>query len=147
MPMNPPENMTRVTPNIFYDDVESALEFLSKTFGFETRMSIPGSDDQIIHAEMQIQDGVIMMSPAADNESWASPQSQSGRVTQSLFVYVDDVDEHCSKARSTGAEIVSELEDMFWGDRTYVATDLEGHRWTFAQRTKDVDLTDMPLPS
>ena len=143
MPANPPENMTRVTPNVFYDDVASALEFLAKTFGFETRMALPGPEGKILHAEMQIQDGVIMMSPAADNESWASPKSQGGRVTQSLYVYVDDVDAHCARARSAGAEIVSEPEDMFWGDRTYVATDPEGHRWTFAQRTKDVDPSDM----
>ena len=146
MPMNPPDNMTRVTPNVFYDDLGSALEFIGKTFRFETRMAMPGPGGKIIHAEMQIQDGVIMMSPAADNESWASPRSQGGRVTQSLYVYVDDLDGHCSKARSAGAEIVAEPEDMFWGDRTYVATDPEGHRWTFAERTKDVDPSDMQAP-
>ena len=143
MPKNPPENMTRVTSNVFYDDLGSALEFLAKSFGFETRMTVPGPEGRVVHAEMQIQDGVIMMSPAADNESWASPQSQGGRVTQSLYVYVDDVDGHCSRARAAGAEIVSEPKDMFWGDRTYVATDPEGHRWTFAERTKDVDPADM----
>ena len=143
MPQNPPENMPRVTPNLFYDDMAAALEFLGKAFGFETRMSMPGPDGKIMHAEMEIQDGVVMMSPTGDNESWTNPRSQSGLVTQSLYIYVDDVDRHCAQARAGGATIVSELEDMFWGDRTYVATDPEGHRWTFAQRTRDVDPADM----
>ena len=76
MPANPPVNMPRITPNVFYDDLAAALEFLSKAFGFETRMSIPGPDGSIVHAEMQVQDGVVMMSPAGDSASWASPKSQ-----------------------------------------------------------------------
>ena len=147
MPANPPVHMPRITPNVFYDDLAAALEFLSKAFGFETRMSMPGPDGSIMHAEMQVQDGVIMMSPTGDSESWSSPKSQDGRVTQSLYIYVDDVDGHCTKARSGGAEIIAELEDMFWGDRTYVATDPEGHRWTFAEHTRDIDPADMQPPS
>ena len=143
MPANPPENMPRITPNVFYDDPASALEWLSKAFGFETRMSMPGPDGGVIHAEMQVQDGVIMMSPTAQTEQWKSPKSLSGSVTQSLYVYVDDVDAHHAKARSAGAAILSDLEDMFWGDRTYVAEDPEGHRWTFAQHTRDVAPEDM----
>ena len=137
MPANPPENMPRVTPNVFYDDLGAALDWLGKAFGFEKRMSIPGSDGGLIHAEMQFADGVIMMSPTSDQETWTSPRSIDGAVTIGLYVYVDDVDAHCEKARSAGAKIVAELEDMFWGDRTYVAEDLERHRWTFAEHKRD----------
>ncbi len=147
MPANPPDNMPRITPNVFYDDPASALEWLSKAFGFETRMSMPGPDGGVIHAEMQVQDGVIMMSPTGTTEQWKSPKSLSGSVTQSLYVYVDDIDAHHAKASSAGARIVAELEDMFWGDRTYVAEDPEGHRWTFAQHTRDVSPEDMKPPA
>ena len=64
MPAKPPNGMPRVTPNVFYDDPAAALEWLGKTFGFEVRNSMAGPDGGIIHAEMQIDDGVIMMSPA-----------------------------------------------------------------------------------
>ena len=67
MPSNPPENMPRISPNVFYDDLGAALDWLGKAFGFETRMSMPGPDGHLIHAEMQIADGVIMMSPTSDN--------------------------------------------------------------------------------
>ena len=42
-----------------------------------------------------------------------------------------------SPEKPAGAEIVSDPETMFWGDRTYVARDLAGHRWTFAQVVKE----------
>ena len=146
MPANPPENMPRITPNIFYDDPGAALDWLGKAFAFETRMSMPGPDGSVMHAEMQVADSVVMMSPTAATEEWKSPKGLAGSVTQTLYVYVDDLDAHCAQARGAGAEILSEPEDMFWGDRTYVARDLEGHRWTFAEHTRDVAPEDMKPP-
>ncbi len=147
MPANPPENMPRITPNVVYDDPAAALDWLSKTFGFTQRMAMPGPDGGIMHAEMEIADGVIMLSPTSAGPEWSSPASRGGTVTQSLYIYVDDVDAHCAAAKSAGAEIVAELEDMFWGDRTYVAVDPEGHRWAFAQHTRDVAPEDMQPPN
>ena len=146
MPANPPENMPRIIPNVFYDDPAAALEWLSKSFGFETRSSMAGPDGGIMHAEMQVADSAFMMGPTSARPEWQSPKSLGGKVTISLYVYVDDVDAHCARARSAGAKIVSELETMFWGDRTYVAEDLEGHRWTFSQHVKDVAPEDMQPP-
>ena len=147
MPANPPDNMPRITPNIFYDDPASALEWLAKAFAFETRLSLPGPDGAIIHAEMQVADSAIMMRPTSANEQWKSPKSLAGSMTQGLYVYVDNVDAHCARARAAGAKIQSEPEEMFWGDRIYVVEDLEGHRWTFAQRTRDVAPEDMKPPA
>ena len=147
MPANPPENMPRIAPNVFYDDPAAALEWLTKAFGFTTRSSMPGPDGGIMHAEMQVEDSSIMMSPTSGSDAWRSPQSLGGAVTVSLYVYVDDVDAHCARARSAGAAIVSEPENMFWGDRTYVVEDPEGHRWTFAQHVSDVAPEDMKPPA
>ena len=143
MPAKPPNDMPRITPNLFYDDIGAAIEWLAKAFGFETKMSLTGEDGAITHAEMFVEDSLVMMSPAADHASWQAPKSRGGSVSQSLYVYVDDVDAHCDRARSAGATIDSEPEDMFWGDRTYVALDPEGHRWTFAQFVRDVDPSEM----
>ena len=147
MPANPPDNTPRIIPNVFYDDPASALEWLAKAFGFETRLSMPGPDGKIMHAEMQVADSAIMMSPTSATEEWKSPKSLTGSVTQGLYVYVDDLDAHCARARAAGAKIRSDPEDMFWGDRTYVVEDLERHRWTFAQHTRDVAPEDMKPPA
>jgi uncharacterized glyoxalase superfamily protein PhnB len=50
----------------------------------------------------------------------------------------DGLDEHCARARAAGAIIAAEPEDQFYGDRTYRAIDLEGHRWTFAAKVREV---------
>jgi len=61
MPKNPPENMPRITPYLYFEDVVSALDWLARTFGFRERLRMPGADGRITHAEMELADGVIMM--------------------------------------------------------------------------------------
>jgi SAM-dependent methyltransferase len=79
-----------------------------------------------------------MIGPAgSDHHDLHSPQ-ETGRATAMVNAYVTDIDSHYRRAASEGADIVTPLEDMFWGDRRYEALDLEGHRWHFAERVKDV---------
>ncbi len=144
MPTNPPENMSRITPYLYYQDVAGALDWLAQAFGFEERMRIPGPDGAITHAEMECGDGVIMLGcPAADYQN----PSRLGNVTQSLYVYVEDVDKHFEHARQSGAKILDEPEDQFYGDRRYGAEDPEGHNWFFATHVRDVAPEDMQPPA
>jgi len=58
-----------------------------------------------------------------------------------VFIYVDDVDAHCARARAAGGTItyeptVSDYGEDYWADKSYEVCDLEGHRWYFAQRMR-----------
>jgi len=140
MPANPPENYPRVTPYILYEDVEAALAFLAKAFGFKERMRIPMADGKVGHAEMELADGVVMMGcPGPD---YRNPK-RLGHKTQMVHVYVDDVDAHYAHAKAAGAKIIAEPTDQFYGDRNYRAQDPQGHEWCFAQHVKDVAAEDM----
>jgi uncharacterized glyoxalase superfamily protein PhnB len=140
MPANPPENMPRITAYLLYEDVVAALEWLTQTFGFRERMRMPGPDGKISHAEMDFADGVVMMGcPGPD---YRNPRRLGG-ATQSLYVYVDDVDKHYEHAKKAGAKIIREPQDQFYGDRNYGAEDPEGHQWYFAQHVRDVAMEDM----
>ena len=143
MPANPPENMPRVTPYLYYQDVASALDWLARSFGLTERLRMPGPDGAITHTEMDCADGVVMLGrPSAD---YRNPKSL-GQPTQSLYIYVDDVDKHFQRARESGATILEEPEDQFYGDRRYAAEDPEGHHWFFAQHVRDVAPEDMKPP-
>lgn len=135
MAVNPPEDMTRVTPYLLYEDVAAALDFLSRAFGFVERMRIPGPDGNVTHAEMALQDGVVMM--GCPGPEYRNPR-HLGQSTSNTYVYVDDVDAHYAHSKAAGAEIFEELADQFYGDRRYAARDPEGHEWFFAQHVRDV---------
>lgn len=126
-----------------YEDVASALEWLSNAFGFQERMRLTNSDGTIGHAELEFDGGVIMLaeptpdyrSPKRHREECEAARKWSTvpYVIDGVLVYVDDVEEHFERARAAGATILSEPEDQAHGDRHYRAEDLEGHRWMFAQ--------------
>ena len=140
MPANPPKDMPRITPYLYYEDPATALAWLARAFGFRERLRMPGPDGSVMHAEMQLADGVVMMGrPGPD---YRSPK-RLGQVTQSLYVYVDDVNAHFRRAKDAGAKVIEEPADQFYGDRRYGAEDPEGHVWYFAQHVRDVSPEEM----
>jgi uncharacterized glyoxalase superfamily protein PhnB len=130
-------------PSLVYRDNRAALKWLQQAFGFEPSEVLTDSEDNIVHAEMTHGGGVIMVS--SEFTSWAkSPASVGDSNTQRIHVRIDkDIDGHCERARAAGAKISMEPTDQFYGDRSYIAIDLEGHRWTFFQQIKQVSLGDM----
>jgi PhnB protein len=115
MPSNPPEGFPRITAYLLYEDCDAALEFLAKAFGFTEDMRMTGPDDKVNHAEMRLDDGVIMMgNPGPDYQN----PNRHGHVNASMYVYVDDVDKHYAQAKEAGAKIISEPADQFYGDRS-----------------------------
>ena len=114
-------------PILTYRDAQAAIDWLQEAFGFEQLFATPGPDGAIAHAELSYGTGVIMLGtgqgPAANSDWRSAPQS--------VYVAIEDADAHCANARTAGAEIVREPEDMEYGSREYSARDLEGHYWHF----------------
>jgi uncharacterized glyoxalase superfamily protein PhnB len=146
---NPPSDMPRITPHIFYDDVAAAMDWLVKAFGFEVRLRM--TDDAapggVVHGELEVADSLVMLGLAGENELWVSPRAIEGRIISRLYIFVDDVDTHYQRAIDGGARITRELADQWWGDRVYECFDPEGHCWKFAQHMRDVDNRTLKRPT
>jgi len=97
-------------------------------------------DGRVNHAELQMNDGVIMLGTPPGE--YKNPATLGGK-TQSVYVYVDDVDSHYERAKQAGAKIVREPEDQFYGDRNYGVQDPEGHEWYFGTHVRDVSPEEM----
>lgn len=130
-------------PSVIYRDKRAAIEWLRQAFGFEVSNLLTDSQGNIAHAEMSHGDGLVMVGD--EWVDWAkSPASIGGKNTQRIHVHLESgIDEHCEHARRAGAKIVMEPHDQFYGDRTYVAQDPDGHHWTFAQTVEQVSWDDM----
>jgi uncharacterized glyoxalase superfamily protein PhnB len=122
--------MQTITPYLLYDDAAAALDFLARAFGFEETNRMAAPDGRIAHAEMRLGGGEIYL---GQPEQPRSPRHFGGTPVL-VYVYVDDVDGHCARARAAGANVVDDPADQAYGDRTYHARDREGHSWYFAQR-------------
>ena len=139
------ESHTRIVPQLAYDDIGGALAWLAKAFGFREleEARFLNADGSVGHAEMEVGPGGELMLGQSGGHGLESPR-KLGAGSQLLAVYVSDVEAHCQRARSAGATIAANPEDKFWGDRVYEAEDLEGHRWMFCQRVRDVPPEEWP---
>ncbi len=129
------------TSAVYYRDPKAALRWLEQAFGFEVTMAIDGPPDtpEMCHYEMSCQgQGRVMV--GAQWADWvSSPAGVGGKNTQTVHVRLPDgLDQHCERARAAGATITAEPVDEFFGDRSYRAVDIEGHRWTFSTKVRDV---------
>jgi uncharacterized glyoxalase superfamily protein PhnB len=141
-----PIGWPRVTPTVFYQDANAAIDWLCLAFGFEVRLKVEGEGGSVEHSELTFEDGLIMVVSVALKEEGrlecVSPRSLGGQVTQGIAICVDDADAHCKHARAAGAEIIREPTTSdygveYWADRTYGAKDPEGHHWWFMQRVRN----------
>jgi uncharacterized glyoxalase superfamily protein PhnB len=122
--------IANIYPCLTYRDPAAAIEWLTRAFGFEQRMAAPGPDGTIVHAELTLGPGVIMLGSAKAERGWLSPLDLPA-VNQSVCVYVEDPAAHYQRAKAAGAEMVFEYKDYDYGGSGYTAKDLEGHSWTF----------------
>jgi uncharacterized glyoxalase superfamily protein PhnB len=145
----PPTGWPRICQNLYYEKPAAAIDWLCKAFDFEVRLKVEGDDGDILHSELTYGEGLIMVGGSGrkddGKEAWqaqqTTPKSIHGGNTQSMCIFVDDVDSHCAKAVEHGAKIHREPKtddygDDYWADRTYGATDPEGHMWWFMQRVR-----------
>lgn len=142
-----PKNWPRVSSAIVYQDAHKAIDWLCQAFGFEVRLKVEGEGGRIEHCELTFGEGVLMVDHEGGGKRpdrvGRSPRSVGGANTQQVMIYVDDVDAHYARAKQAGARITYEPQDSdygeeYWSDRSYECEDLEGHRWWFCQRLRDV---------
>jgi PhnB protein len=126
-----------ITPYLLYKEVDEALDFLSRAFGFEEVLRYTGPEGYVNHAEMTVGggDSIFLGDPG---EAYRNPRDL-GQETVGLYVMVDDVDAHYDRAREAGAEIREEPVDQEYGHRRYTAIDPEGHHWFFAREVQESD--------
>src|SRR5271157_4821039 len=91
-----------VLPHIVYQNVADAIAWLATAFGFIEHYRYGDPEGPISGAQMHLGEAWIMLNRVRAGR--ASP-AQVGFETQSLTVFVDDVDAHFQRAKSAGAKI------------------------------------------
>jgi uncharacterized glyoxalase superfamily protein PhnB len=62
-----------------------------------------------------------------------------GYGTQSLTIFVEDVEAHYRIAKAAGARILEEPHVTCYGELQYASLDLEGHHWLFSRHVLDAN--------
>lgn len=132
MAENTPTRST-VTVSMNYRNASEAIEWLCRTFGFEKHAIFRGPNNTILHSELTLGSGMIMVASAEDNEYnrrfVKQPDEIGGRETCSVNLIVSDADAIYTRAKEAGAKILLDIEDKHYGGRGFTCSDPEGHIW------------------
>ena len=123
---------TSVIPGMAYRNAPAAIEWLCRVFGFEKHAVHPGPNNTIMHAELTLGDGMIMLGSVSDNEYSRfvkRPDEIGGAETHSVSLIVSDADAICARAKAAGAEMLFDIEDKPYGGRGFTCRDPQGHIW------------------
>jgi len=128
-----------VIPELGYENVKQAADWLCRVFGLRERLLIGNHRAQLVFG-----DGAVIVTEWHDDGSNRTDSAllrSSGSTSpgHSLLVRVEDVDSHYKRARDQGAHILNPPTDWPYGERQYTAVDLGGHIWRFSQSIADVD--------
>jgi uncharacterized glyoxalase superfamily protein PhnB len=127
-----PRDLARLALTLHYARPAAAARWLADAFGFESSGALPEGDDPLVDEkygfpwiEFNVGTASVIIEPLA------GPPTDHAQVTHVPWVFVDDLEAHLTRARDNGATIVQDIERH--GFTSYVALDLEGRRWRFAQ--------------
>ena len=122
-----PEGHTSVSPYLVVDGAAGTIDFLVRVFGAVELGRIPGDAGGIMHAEVRLDDCVIMIADAAGG--WPS-------VAAHVHVYVPDVDATFQRALEAGATAVQEPVKKQDADKRGGVKDAGGTTWWIATKVE-----------
>lgn len=123
-----------VLPHVMYRELPAAIAWLSLVFGFTEHYHY---GDPMSGAQMYLGRAFLMVKQA----DHATP-AQMGYGTQSLTLFVEDVEGHFARAKAAGATILEEPHETVYGEFQYAAEDLDGHPWLFSRHARDLSPAD-----
>jgi uncharacterized glyoxalase superfamily protein PhnB len=128
MPMShKPEGYNSVSPYLVVSGASATIEFLQRVFGAVELRRYPGEDGRLMHAEVRIDDTVVMLADGV--EGWPPVPSY-------VHLYVPDVDDTYRRALEAGATSVQEPVKKEDADKRGGVRDAGGTTWWIATKVE-----------
>lgn len=118
-----PHGYNSASPYLIVDGARETIRFLEQVFDAVELRSYPAEDGGIMHAEVRIDDSVIMLADAV--QDWPAVEAM-------VHVYVKDVDETYRRALDAGATSIQEPQVKDDPDRRAGVRDKVGTTWFMA---------------
>ncbi|MBT8446806.1 MAG: VOC family protein [Gammaproteobacteria bacterium] len=132
-----------LAPYLTVVDAAAAIAFYRQAFGAsETGPRLTGSDGGIMHTELTIGAGTLMLAEHVPDFGTFEPRSLGGTPVR-LALHVDDAAAVVAQAQAAGATVVIPVEDQFYGHRAGRIKDPFGHVWVISQVIEELSADEM----
>lgn len=122
-----PPGYSTVSPYLLVERAEQTISFLTRVFDAVELRRYAGNDGRIAHAELQIEDSVIMLADAPSNKP---------AIPSLVHIYVADVDATYQRALEAGAVSLQAPLKQDDPDRRAGVKQADGVEWWFATKVE-----------
>jgi PhnB protein len=130
------------TPQLVVDDADRAISFYKEAFHADELVRNAAPDGRIMHCELLMFGGRILVIDDFDEDAVSSPAKLGGSTVR-LHVYVPDVDALHDRVLLAGGVTVMAPTDAFWGDRYAIVRDPSGHYWSIATPQQELSVAEL----
>jgi uncharacterized glyoxalase superfamily protein PhnB len=123
-----PQGYSSVSPYLIVQDAAATIAFLESVLGGVELRKYPGEDGRLMHAEVRVDDSVIMLADQAP--AWPA-------IGAHVHVYVNDVDAVYRRALEYGARSIQEPVKKSDQDKRGGVQDAGGTTWWIATRVEE----------
>ena len=120
---------TGTLPVLPTHDVAAALAHYTEQLGFTEVMRFPGPDGTLVTGQVQRAGNHVMF-----NLNPADADRGGGGIWLWIRVDDEDIDAIYRAVKGHGLEVVEELGDRFWGDRSFAVRDRLGYVLAFNKK-------------
>ncbi len=131
-----------LSPHLVVRDADKAIAFYVTVLGATEAFRLTEPSGKVGHAELLFGDSRLMLAEEYPDFGALSPASVGGTPV-ALHLYVNDVDATLAAAEAAGATVLRAAKDEFYGDRSAMLLDPQGHRWQIATRKELVSPDEM----
>jgi uncharacterized glyoxalase superfamily protein PhnB len=132
--------MKSLDPILAVKDMRETLRFYNHVLGFETTFSMPGENGDLVHAAVRRGNVNLMFGPQGHDRL---DHAGDGVVLYFTLGDDDDVDAEFAHAKRSGAMIVQEPTDQFWGHRDWAIKDPDGYYLSVSKEIRKVNLDEL----
>ncbi len=129
-------------PYLRVGDANAAIGWYVSALGGVEVFRLTEPSGRVGQAELKLGSHVVMLSDEYPEMGILGPRS-SGGSGMSLHLHVDDVDAWTSRAVASGARLLMEPTDQFYGERASKFVDPFGHEWILGSSIEEVAPEEM----
>jgi PhnB protein len=135
-----------ISIHIIANPAADASRWYQAVFGAveRSRLEVPG--DRLIDVRLDVGGTGVVLADEFPEHGALAPTT-TGESSAVFYLHTDelpdDVDAVWQRAIDSGAEVIRELADTFWGEREGQIVDPFGHKWGLTQHVRDVPHDEM----
>lgn len=135
--------MQSVIPTLTVPDIDAAMKFYADVLGFKQTYSMAGPDGRTAHGSVQRGEVSLMFALPYGTDAHDQPPYGNGVTLYTTVGEDEDVDALFHHARDSGAKILYEPTDQFWGHRDWGLADPYGYVTIVSKVVKEVSEEEM----